>query len=406
MPARDSGWPSWWLVLDTATVLGGAAYATYLFAQHAPEVPLCHEVGPGPLGGTDLAASWPFVSIIVPARNEERNLPALLPSLLTQTYPAGRYEVIVVDDQSTDATPQILAEAAARDPRLRVISGTPLPDGWKGKPHAMAQGAAVARGDWLLFTDADTVHHPAALVSAVADACDRQADLYTINPDMVLDGPAERLIMPIAALGIATFYSPREVNDPNSFVAIANGQFLLVRRTVYDAVGGIAAVRNEIAEDLAFARVIKGRHYRLCLTAGKALMRVRMYQSLDEIWEGWGKNVVLSFRTQPLNALRQIPALATGGVLPFALLGGFAWQTLRRRGPARRGAALSLLLALSQAAAVLGLKRRVDGWLGLGWGWTFTYPLGILLFTLILLDSLRRLVTGQGVTWKGRAYRG
>ena len=95
--------------------------------------------------------------------------------------------MIVVDDQSTDATPRILAEAAARDPRLRVLRGAPLPPGWKGKPHAMAQGAAAARGDWLLFTDADTMHHPAALVSAVADAYAQGADLYTIQPDLIME---------------------------------------------------------------------------------------------------------------------------------------------------------------------------------------------------------------------------
>ncbi len=405
MSSSPTTQPPLWLVLDTALVAAGAAYAFYLLSERPPEVTLRHEVGLGPLGGADEAQSWPFVSIIVPARNEERNLPILLPSLLNQTYPRDRYEVIVVDDQSTDATPAILAEAMARDPRLRVVQGAPLPEGWKGKPYAMTQGAAAAHGDWLLFTDADTVHHPAALVSAIADAYAHGADLYTINPHLIMGGTAERLIMPIAALGITVTYSPKEVNDPNHPIAIANGQFILVRRSVYDAVGGIAAVRTEIAEDQAFGKLVKRRGYRLFLTIGTELMRVRMYTNLAEVWEGWGKNVVLSMRSEPLNAVRQLAALVSGGVLPFALAGGYGLRLLGARAADRPRLTWSFALSVAQIIPLLVLKRRVDRWLGLPLVWTFTYPVGMILFTLILLNSLRRLLTGQGVTWKGRSYK-
>jgi chlorobactene glucosyltransferase len=311
----------------------------------------------------------------------------------------------VVDDQSTDDTPGILAEAAARDPRLRVLRGAPLPAGWKGKPHALVQGAAVAKGEWLLFTDADTLHHPAALVSAIADAYAHQADLYTINPDLIMGSIPERLIMPIAAMGIAATYSTKEVNDPRSPIAIANGQFILVRRSVYDAVGGIAAVRSEIAEDQAFGKLVKRQGYRLYLTIGTALMRVRMYTNLPEVWEGWGKNVVLSMRSEPFNAVRQLAALASGGVLPFLLTAWYGLRLLRASEATRPRLAWSFALSAAQIIPLLLLKRRVDRWLGLPLGWTFSYPVGMGLFTLILLNSVRRLLTGQGVTWKGRSYK-
>src|SRR4051794_5311204 len=160
---------------------------------------------------------WPFVSIVVPARNEERNLPRLLPSLLGQRYP--RYEVIVVDDQSEDATPGILTEWAGRDPKLRVIRGGELPEGWKGKPFAMHQGALAATGEWLLFTDADTDHAPLALSSTIAYAIAHHIDLLTILPQMELGPPSERLVMPIAVMGITALHPASRVNDPGSKVA-------------------------------------------------------------------------------------------------------------------------------------------------------------------------------------------
>jgi chlorobactene glucosyltransferase len=382
----------------TALVVGAAGVNVGMSYRQPPHPVLKHAAGPDADPPPSGLAAWPFVSIIVPCRNEERNLPNLLPSLLGQSYPADRYEVIVVDDQSTDSTPSILDEFAA-DPRLRVISGQPLPEGWKGKPWAMAQGAAVAQGEWLLFTDADTVHAPVALASAIYDAVERGADLFTFAPCIVLAGPGERLIMPIVFLGISTFYHPIFVNNPRNPTAIANGQYILVRRPVYDAVGGIDSVRDAIGEDLEFGKLVKRSGYRLWLTNGQDLMRVRMYQNFAEVWEGWRKNVLLSMRKQPVMGVMQLGSLVIGGILPFALFAFYLQATLRNR-----TAGQNLALSSIQIAALLAMKRRVDQILELPVGWAVTFPVGIVLFTLILLDSLRRLISGEGVTWKGRAY--
>jgi chlorobactene glucosyltransferase len=343
---------------------------------------------------------WPFVSIIVPARNEARNLPVLLPSLLAQSYPTDRYEIIVVDDNSTDATPAILAEYAADYPQLRVIRGTPLPPGWKGKPWAMHQGAEAARGAWLLFTDADTRHLPNGLASALGDALERGIDLYTLAPKLLAVGPAERLIMPVTTLGISVFFHPLLVNNPRSAVAIANGQYLLFRRAVYDALGGVDAVHTEIAEDLELGRLVKREGYKLCLTTGTGIMEVRMYQNLSEVWEGWRKNVLLSMKREPLTGATQIVVLLLA-LSVFGQAGWFGWRAGRRGRPADRRA---FALALAGVSAMFIPKRLVDRELGLPLGWTFTYPLGLAMFAAILLDSARRLASGQGVTWKGRSY--
>src|SRR5687768_16342217 len=305
--------------LGALTSLFAAATAAGLKAVQAPEnvPPIDALKTPAPDGG-----EWPFVSIIVPARNEERTLPRVLPSLLSQSYPS--YEVIVVDNKSEDETRTILSEWAARDEKLKIVNGVELPreEGWLGKPHAMHQGAQQAKGDWLLFTDADTVHSPISISSSIAYALSHDADLFTIFPFYELGTPSERIIMPVAFMGIMNLYPAYKVNDPESPAAIANGQYLLVRRSVYDAVGGIESVKNRIVEDQEFARVIKGAGHKLLIADGQHLMSVRMYTNFQEIWEGWSKNVVISLQRNPAQA-----ALAVAGVISITLapIGMVAW---------------------------------------------------------------------------------
>ncbi|MDQ2807847.1 MAG: glycosyltransferase [Chloroflexota bacterium] len=386
-----------WLIASTAATVAGNAVVAALLTQRPPRPPPRTAADLPPAG----LAEWPRVSIIVPARNEARNLPLLLPSLLAQAYPADRLEIVVVDDGSTDGTAGILAAYALVYSQIRVVTGQPLPPGWKGKPWAMQQGAAVAQGEWLLFTDADTQHAPSALPTTIYDAVTRAADLYTIVPELQVIGPAERLIMPVVTLGMAVFFHPIFVNNPRSAVVIANGQYLLFRRAVYDALGGVAAVHTEIAEDLELGRLVKRHGYRLCLVDGRGLMRVRMYHNLAELWEGWRKNVLLSMKRQPAAGVLQIASLLAG-VAPFAVLLGNLGRALA--GQRSRADRQALAFSTVQVAAMLVPKWIVDRGFGLRLGWTLSYPLGILMFIGILLDSARRLISGQGVTWKGRSY--
>src|SRR6266581_2154047 len=213
------------------------------------------------------SANYPLVSIILPARNEERNIRRCVESLLEQSYP--NYEVIVVDDGSTDDTSHILENIIQAHPqsnrlwvqRLR----DELPAGWAGKPHAIHAGVQESHGEWLLFTDADTWHAPNALRSALSQAIEEQADLMTLGSQQELPTFWERVMMPMAYLGISMLYPPRLVNDPHSTVAVANGQYMLIRHTVYDVIGGYARpdLRATLLDDRDLARVIKETGFKL-----------------------------------------------------------------------------------------------------------------------------------------------
>jgi len=192
-------------------------------------------------------ANAPLISVCVPARNEERNIRACVESILAQDYP--NFEVIVLEDRSTDATGEILRIIAAHDDKLRVISGSDLPKGWAGKPHALFQASASARGEWLCFVDADTFLSPTTLSSCYTKAIETRADMFTIMTLQIMGSFWEKVVMPIVMTALSVGFSPRKVNDPNSKDAIANGQFILIKRSVYDAIGGHESVRDQIVED-------------------------------------------------------------------------------------------------------------------------------------------------------------
>lgn len=231
----------------------------------------------------------PTVSIIVPARNEEACLGACLDSLLAQKD--VEFEVIVVDDASTDRTHAI----ADSFRQVRVISAPPLPSNSSGKCNAAQAGADQARGEWLLFTDADTVHFPGSLARALQEAREHHADLLSYSPRQEVHGLLQRALMTVVFAELASTYRPSEVCDPASPAAAANGQFLLVRREAYDRVGGHAAVAPTLLEDVALAQAVKRGGGRLRFRYAPDAVETRMYRSFPAMWEGWTKNLALLF---------------------------------------------------------------------------------------------------------------
>jgi chlorobactene glucosyltransferase len=368
-----------------ASVLGAAR-----FGDEWPQVPA--------VGDDEAPArALPPLSIIVPARNEARSIEECVRSLLAQR--GVDFEVIVVNDRSTDETGAILRRLAGEDGRLRVVDGGELPAGWVGKPWALHQGARIARGEWLLFTDADSHHEPHASASTLAYALEHRADVLSIATRQELVTFWERAALP-SILGIILFASGPlyEINDPTRpDRALANGQYILVSQTAYEALGGHAALRGEIAEDLEFARHIKrdGR-FRFLLVGGTALVSVRMYRSLVEIWQGFTKNVYLGACGHPGRLVLGIAFLASTSIGPPLL----AVRALARRRclDAVEAACCTLtsIATASWAFRKIGLPRR----LGL------YQPLGTGLLVAITVNAAARVLSGRGVEWRGRRYTG
>ena len=329
----------------------------------------------------------PEVSVIVPARNEEAGLAACLASLVGQSGPPC--EIIVVDDHSTDKT-----RAIAEGFPVTVISAAPLPEGWSGKCNAVWSGANVAKGKWLLFTDADTVHSDASIATGLREAEAKGAAMLSFSPQQIVHGFAERALMPVIFAELASTFRPGEVSDPHSPAAAANGQYLLVRRDAYDAVGGHAAVATAILEDVELARLLKRAGYRLQFRLSD-VVRARMYRSFRAMWEGWTKNLALLFR-RPL-------WLAGKRALEFLLILS-ATLAMLQAAFVRHRTLEALWFGAPAAIFIILLVRRI-------WRAHFD-PLssalalfGLPLFSLLLVNSYISHRNGN-VVWKGRVYPG
>lgn len=258
----------------------------------------------------------PTVSVIVPARNEERCLARCLDSLLAQE--GVDFELIVVDDGSADTTGAI----ARSRPRVRLLQAAPWRDGLSGKCNAAQTGANAARGEWLLFTDADTVHLPGSLARALAEARELGATLLSYSPAQEAHSFCEKVALPLIFAELAVTYRPAEVNDPASPVAAANGQYLLITREAYDAAGGHAAVSHTLLEDVALAQAVKSSGRRLRFRFGGDAVRSRMYSNFHDLREGWTKNLALLFPgTGRLAVRRATEFLLTGGGIAAAAVG-------------------------------------------------------------------------------------
>jgi chlorobactene glucosyltransferase len=353
----------------------GLRFKGTLKAERPPEVP-------------------PKVSTVVPARNEERNIGRCANGLVRQDYP--HLEMVFVDDDSGDATPDILAGFARGDERIKVVQTGGKPEGWNGKQWACHCGAMAATGEWLCFMDADTYAEPRLLSRTLAFALANDIDMLTLQPWYEMRGLWERIVLPVSLTPLLVLYPPERINDPDDELAIANGQFILMRRDVYRAIDGHAGVRDRMMDDFPLAENVKGAGYRLCMVDGTDVMRVRLYTNLREIRAGaikaavditggWRSTILLLIGYFLLNVL---PSLLFFG----ALLSG------------RPQAALILGATVLFQALYYALVRmwafRVPPWS------CVTYALGSLITSIILIDGMIRVAIGREIRWKDRPVMG
>ncbi|MCI4363767.1 MAG: glycosyltransferase [Thermoplasmata archaeon] len=330
----------------------------------------------------------PRVSAVVAARNEEADLGACLDSLLAQEYPD--LEIIVVDGGSTDGTREIVR---ARGSRVRLLEEPPLPAGWVGKNWACANGARAATGELLLFTDADVRYHPRALVATLGWMEREEADAVTLAPRVETDGFWERVVLPFYTQMVLTYFRAPRMNRPGSRAALLNGQYWLVRRRVYEALGGHASVRGYVLEDIQLARELRERGARLRIAWAPDLLSTRMYRDRREMFEGILKNI----HGTRFSALRQVGFLAglllffvvPLALLPAGLLAGSLPLVVA-------GAVLYISLFGKHIGFALGVRERG--------AYGALFPLAAGFYLVAVSTSLVRGLAGRPLRWKGRNY--
>ncbi|MBV8050285.1 MAG: glycosyltransferase [Acidobacteriaceae bacterium] len=330
----------------------------------------------------------PLVSVIVPARNEERCLGRCLESLIQQQGISS--EIIVVDDGSTDRTRDIAESFAS----VQVVDAEPLRAEWSGKTNAMSTGAQKAHGDWLLFTDADTLHLPGSLARAVSEAKQHGAALLSYSPEQEVHGVLQQAVMPVIFAELAATYKPSRVSDPASPAAAANGQYLLISREAYDAIGGYGTVAGSLLEDVALARAVKASGRKIFFRFGGDALRTRMYRSFAELREGWTKNLALLFpsgaRLATMRFLEFLLILGSVAEFIFALTEGRIQVTIA-------SGIVATLLLVSFFSRILKAHFRLRA--------NLLALFGLPLFSYLLLRSVIFHKRGK-ITWKGRRYPG
>jgi glycosyltransferase involved in cell wall biosynthesis len=332
------------------------------------------------------AAAPSSVTAIVPARNEEAVIAACIESLANQPEIS---EILVVNDQSTDGTASIVRDLTHKIPKLRLLESAGLPDGWVGKNHALWIGVQEANSAWLLFTDADAVHEPNSAARALQLAQQNNAALVSFSPEQITEHWYEKALIPYIFLRLAKHFSYDKVNDPSSTAAAANGQFLMMRLDVYDAIGGHSSVAGEVLEDVALAMRAKAGGHRIWFASGKGIVRVRMYRSFQAMWQGWKKNLYRLIGGTPWSVFRELESNLPW--IPFLfILAGLKFPFLLFVGV--------LFLIARQTIYGMDLARNQYPF-----SFIFYYVPALVLYVAVLWASYRSHVNGR-IEWKGRAY--
>ena len=336
----------------------------------------------------------PFISILVPARNEaDRILEKSIGSMLEQTY--KNFEIIVLNDRSTDNTKEILKRLKFQipDSKFQIVDGIEPHKTWLGKPHALHQAFQKSSGEWILSTDADIVFAPETLQTVVNYAETNRLDALTLIPKYIYASFWEKLFMPVFGWFCVLAMPLHRVNNPNRKEFLGIGNFFMFRREVLEKIGGFESVKSEVGEDLKLAEILKKSGFKLRIDYAPDLLETRMYSGFREIWEGFTKNLFAGMKFSPVKSVFGAISILLFGVLPvfFAFLAFAFGQTFLF---------IAFFTAYILQVFVLVLINRE--W-QVNLLYAFLTPIGLALFAAILMNSMVKVLSGEGVTWKGRA---
>ncbi|HEY9790693.1 MAG TPA: glycosyltransferase [Candidatus Obscuribacterales bacterium] len=343
----------------------------------------------------------PFISVVVPARNEGTKVGRCLESLAKQDYP--NYEIIAINDRSVDDTGAVIKSIAERYPNVRSVYGQEAPPGWIGKCNALVHGVKYAGGQWLLFTDADTVHTPDSLRLAVSYALKHNAELISFMPVQELGSFWEKVVMPVLLGSFLCGDPMNTINDRTNDRAYAYGQYILVRRDVYEAVGGHHSVFDQILDDISFARVVKEHGYHIMAADGRLLYRVRMYTNLETLWQGWTKNLFALIECQVVYLFLVITLINIAVIGPFVSAAMLVFMAFNGEITAQFYTILAVTL-LEFGLLFPWYKRCAEHYTGVGAPHFLLLPLGSLTVSLLYLHSAYLVLSKTKVSWKGRQY--
>lgn len=351
----------------------------------------------------------PLASVIIPSKNEARKIGECIKRLKVQTY--TNLEFIIVDD-SEDDTIEVINRNVGKDNRFKIIKQNKLPPEWVGKPHALQQGSTIAKGDWLVFIDADTEHDPELIERALEYSIKNKLDMLSVLPQIICKSFWEKIIQPIPA-GLMLFFSPlNKVNNQESKATAASGPFIMIKHSVFNEVGGYEKIKGYIADDAEMARLIKHSGFKIGLVNGQTLAKVRMYEHFKEIWEGWSKNIFLGLvqrKKIQSKKLFQLLAIIFGAiaiftivVLPFltmiisliltVLINQLQWRYLFIFSSIIWFFATITQFCVSKLYYI-GDPKYVP-----------LIFLGGIFFIGIFINSGIKTLSGKGVNWKGRKY--
>jgi chlorobactene glucosyltransferase len=344
---------------------------------------------------------FPLVSVILPARNEGRNIRTCLNSLINQTY--GNYEIIVIDDGSTDDTRDIVLDIKNKSKTsIELLSAGMLPSGWIGKSHANHIGANHAKGKWFLFTDADTVHSENSLLSAMHYVLKHEVDFLSFMNDLVMKTFWEKSVLSVIRHMLSMGLRFKRINDdnyPKRFAA--SGAYILIKSSVYKKIGGHEAIRDKITDDYSLAGLTKGKKYKIRFLIGTDFVKVRMYANFKEIWYGFGKSFFAVFNYNLLKASVFISLYFIFFIIPFVLIAlGVLLLILEVDVYSKlvfiNGVIQVSMLMISQALFNKFIKLKLI--------YVVTLPLGLTIFLGIMINSILRKILNKGDVWKGRIY--